>query len=834
MSHTAKNGCNCEDPLQQKECLADIINTYKDKEGALIPVLHQTQALYGYLPDEVIRQISDGLKIPYSEVNGVISFYHFFSTTQKGKYEVMVCMGTACYVRGANKVLEKFEEELDILVSQTTDDLEFTLSAVRCFGACGLAPAVSINGTVHQKVKPSEVAGIVEEYKNKPESEGDDVSSETSDTDNALSGIPAIKQPSDLLNLKGMFEEEINVRLNHIHPDSDGNYAAGAKRHVMVCSGSGCSSCGCGLVRDAFLAKINAAGISDKINIFETGCIGCCTVGTIVSVYPEGVFYQFVNDKDVEDIVESHLKNGKPVERLLRPGKDSKAKRIPLLKDIEYFAAQRKNVLKHCGVIDPSSIKDCLAVGGYQSVSKVLTSMNPEEVCDEVTKSGLRGRGGAGFPTGMKWKFAKNAPNSPKYVICNADEGDPGAFMDRSILESDPHIVLEGMLVCGFAIGSKQGFIYVRAEYALAIKRLETALSQARLLGLLGDNILGTGFKFDIEIRIGAGAFVCGEETALMNSIEGQRGEPRPRPPFPAISGLWKSPTNINNVETFANIAKIIMEGGENYAAVGTDKSKGTKVFALTGDVVNSGLCEVPMGATLKEIVFDIGGGIIDGKKFKAAQLGGPSGGCIPVKYQDIKIDYESLLEVGAMMGSGGLVVMDEDTCMVDMARFFMDFVQDESCGKCTPCRVGSKRMLEILTKITEGGGSEKDIEALRELGVGLREASLCGLGQTAPNPVLSTLMHFGDEYLAHCKDKACPAGVCKPLFHFAIEEETCTGCTLCAIKCPVKCIDGERKGMHTINQTDCTKCGLCYDICKFKAVKKIPGAAKAKGIITV
>ncbi|MFQ5645739.1 MAG: NADH-ubiquinone oxidoreductase-F iron-sulfur binding region domain-containing protein [bacterium] len=594
----------------------------------------------------------------------------------------------------------------------------------------------------------------------------------------------------------------------------------------MLCAGSGCVSSGCEAVRDALMAEIAEAGIGDRNKVVQAGCIGCCTVGPIMMVYPEGIFYQHVSPRDVPQIVESHLRNGRPVTKLLRPKTGDKKEKVAQIKEIDYFSAQKQNVLSNCGLIDPSRIEDYIAMDGYQGLYKALNGLSRDEVIAEVTKSGLRGRGGAGFPTGRKWEFAKNSAGSPKYIICNADEGDPGAFMDRSALERDPHSVLEGMIVCGYAVGSPQGYVYVRAEYPLAVERLQIALDQARSEGLLGKNILGSGFDFDVEIRIGAGAFVCGEETALMNSIEGQRGEPRLRPPYPAVSGLWKCPTNINNVETFANVPYIIREGGEEYAQLGTTGSKGTKVFALAGDAVNSGLCEVPMGATLNEIVFDIGGGIIGGRKFKAAQLGGPSGGCIPSRYGDTPIDYESLIELGAMMGSGGLIVMDEDTCMVDMAKFFMEFVQDESCGKCPPCRAGSKRMLEILTRISEGKGRMEDIDTLKVLGDEIKIASLCGLGQTAPNPVLSTLRHFMDEYVGHCQDKQCVAGVCKPLFHFDIND-SCTGCTLCARKCPVVCIEGEKKQKHVIDQAVCTKCGNCYDVCNFKAVGKVPGSAE-------
>lgn len=591
------------------------------------------------------------------------------------------------------------------------------------------------------------------------------------------------------------------------------------RAHVLVCGGTGCKSAGSKEVQLEFAKQLEQKGLSDEVMIVETGCHGFCEHGPLVIIYPEGTFYCRVKPEDVEEIVESHLFKGRIVERLLYH-EPLTHEQIPSYSEINFYKKQKRLVLEHCGAINPEQIEEYIAVGGYEALAKAITTMTTQEVIDEVKKSGLRGRGGGGFPTGMKWQFAANSVNDKKYVICNADEGDPGAFMDRSVLEGDPHKVLEGMAICGYAIGADEAYIYVRAEYPLAIKRLRIAIEQAEQMGLLGENIFGTKFSFKIHIKEGAGAFVCGEETALMASIEGRRGMPRPRPPFPAVSGLWGKPTNINNVETFANVAAIITNGADWYCGLGTEKSKGTKVFALTGKINNTGLAEVPMGITMREIIFDIGGGITGGKKFKAVQIGGPSGGCLPESMLDLSVDYDSLISVGAMMGSGGLVVMDEDTCMVDVAKFFLNFTQSESCGKCTPCREGTKRMLEILTRITEGQGREGDIELLEELAGNIKETALCGLGQTAPNPVLSTLKYFRDEYEAHIKEKRCPAGVCEKLSNYFITDK-CKGCGLCARQCPVQAISGQPRSQHVIDAAKCIKCGSCMAACPFKAIVK-------------
>ncbi|MBP5385163.1 MAG: NADH-quinone oxidoreductase subunit NuoF [Lachnospiraceae bacterium] len=593
------------------------------------------------------------------------------------------------------------------------------------------------------------------------------------------------------------------------------------RSHVLVCGGTGCTSSGSQEILHNLEEELKKNGLEDEIAIVKTGCHGLCAKGPIMVVYPDAIFYSEVKPEDVAEIVSEHLLKGRPVERLIYDENEPEESRVSL-NDTNFYKKQTRIALRNCGVINPENIDEYIATRGYEALGKVLTEMTPDEVIQLILDSGLRGRGGAGFPTGLKWRFASgNRGNVQKYVCCNADEGDPGAFMDRSVLEGDPHVVLEAMAIAGYAIGSNQGYIYVRAEYPIAIERLRIAIGQAREYGLLGKDIFGTGFDFDIDLRLGAGAFVCGEETALMTSIEGNRGEPRPRPPFPAVKGLFSKPTILNNVETWANIPQIILNGPEWFSSVGTEKSKGTKVFALGGKIHNTGLVEIPMGTTLRTVIEDIGGGIPNGKKFKAAQTGGPSGGCIPAEHFDIEIDYDNLLSIGSMMGSGGLIVMDEDNCMVDIAKFFLQFTVDESCGKCTPCRVGTKRMLEILDKITEGKGTMEDIDTLEDLAYYIKESALCGLGQTAPNPVLSTLRYFRDEYEAHIKEKKCPAGVCKSLINFYIDPDKCKGCTLCARNCPANAIKGEVRNPHVIDIEKCVKCGTCMDNCKFGAIIK-------------
>ncbi len=592
------------------------------------------------------------------------------------------------------------------------------------------------------------------------------------------------------------------------------------RSHVLVCGGTGCTSSGSQRIIDRLEKEIAAQGLSEEVGVVKTGCFGLCALGPIMIVYPEGTFYSMVQEDDIPEIVAEHLLKGRVVTRLLYE-ETTKTDKITPLNETDFYKKQHRVALRNCGVINPEDIEEYIGTGGYEALGIVLTEKKPEDVIQILLDSGLRGRGGAGFPTGLKWKFAAANGADQKYVCCNADEGDPGAFMDRSILEGDPHAVLEAMAIAGYAIGASQGYIYVRAEYPIAVKRLEIAIAQAREYGLLGKNIFESGFDFDIELRLGAGAFVCGEETALMTSIEGSRGEPRPRPPFPALKGLFQKPTILNNVETFANIPQIIVNGPEWFASMGTEKSKGTKVFALGGKINNTGLVEIPMGTTLREIVEEIGGGIPGGKKFKAAQTGGPSGGCIPAEHLDVPIDYDNLIAIGSMMGSGGLIIMDEDTCMVDIAKFFLEFTVDESCGKCTPCRIGTRRMLEILEKITKGQAEMEDLNRLEELCSHLKTSSLCALGQTAPNPVLSTLRYFREEYIAHIVDKKCPAGVCKDLLHYKIDPDKCKGCTLCARTCPADAIIGSVREVHMINPEKCVKCGACMEKCRFGAIYK-------------
>lgn len=592
------------------------------------------------------------------------------------------------------------------------------------------------------------------------------------------------------------------------------------RSHVLVCGGTGCTSSGSQQIMETLKEEIKKAGLENEVSVVQTGCHGLCALGPIMIVYPDASFYSMVKVEDIPEIVQEHLLKGRVVTRLLYQETVTPAG-VKALIDTDFYKKQHRIALRNCGIINPEVIEEYIGTGGYQALGKVLTEMTPDDVIQCLLDSGLRGRGGGGFPTGLKWKLAKQNDADQKYVCCNADEGDPGAFMDRSVLEGDPHAVLEAMAIAGYAIGANQGYIYVRAEYPIAVERLKIAINQAREMELLGKDIFGSGFDFDIDLRLGAGAFVCGEETALMTSIEGNRGEPKPRPPFPAQKGLFGKPTILNNVETYANIPQIILNGPEWFASMGTEKSKGTKVFALGGKIHNTGLVEIPMGTTLREVIEEIGGGIPNGKKFKAAQTGGPSGGCIPAEHFDIPIDYDNLISIGSMMGSGGLIVMDETDCMVDIAKFFLEFTVEESCGKCTPCRIGTKRMLEILTKITKGTATMEDLDKLEKLCYYVKENSACGLGQTAPNPVLSTLRYFRDEYEAHIKEKRCPAGVCKALLSYHIDADKCKGCTLCARNCPVGAIIGSVKNPHIIDTDKCVKCGACMEKCKFGAIYK-------------
>lgn len=593
------------------------------------------------------------------------------------------------------------------------------------------------------------------------------------------------------------------------------------RAHVLVCGGTGCTASNSEAIIDTFNEELKKHELDKEVQVVRTGCFGLCEAGPICIVYPEGAFYSQLKVENIPLIVEEHLLKGRIVKDLLYKGAFEKDT-IRSLDQVDFYKKQRRIALRNCGVIDPENIKEYIAVDGYKALGKCLTEMKPEDVINVVQQSGLRGRGGGGFPTGKKWEFASKSKNDKKYVVCNADEGDPGAFMDRSILEGDPHAVIEAMAIAGYAIGADEGYVYVRAEYPIAVKRLQIAINQAKELGLLGENIFNSGFNFDLKIRLGAGAFVCGEETALLNSIEGKRGMPRPRPPFPAVKGLWQKPTLLSNVETYANITQIILNGPDWFSSMGTEKSKGTKVFALTGKINNTGLVEIPMGTTLREVIYEIGGGIPNDKKFKAVQTGGPSGGCITTDHLDTPIDYDNLIQLSSMMGSGGMVVMDEDNCMVDVAKFFLNFTMDESCGKCPPCRIGTKRLYEILEKITSGQGEESDIERLETLCYNIKASALCGLGQTAPNPILSTLRFFRDEYEAHINEKRCPAGVCQELLEFKVVPELCKKCGICAGKCPTNCISGEKgKTVYAIDKDKCIKCGACLEACPFKAIIK-------------
>lgn len=638
-----------------------------------------------------------------------------------------------------------------------------------------------------------------------------------------------INSLKELRELKEKYKDQLDHRLidleEHISPNvtsKSSNSAVKSHKYVdiLVCGGTGCEASGSVDVTEVFKKEINNAGLENSVHVIKTGCFGFCEKGPIVKIMPDNIFYIEITPEKAKQIVEEHILKGNIVGKCVYKLPNTED-RIPKQSDLPFYKKQMRIALRNCGLINPEDIRESIAMNGYEALGRSLIELSPDEVINEIKRSGLRGRGGGGFPTGVKWEMTKKSQSEVKYVICNADEGDPGAFMDRSILEGDPHSVLEAMIIAGYCMGANKGFIYIRAEYPLAINRLRIAIKQAYEAGLLGENILGSKFSFDIDLVYGAGAFICGEETALINSVEGGRGEPTVKPPYPSQIGLWKKPTNINNVETLANINPILLKGADWYSSIGTEKSKGTKVFALAGKINNVGLVEVPMGTTLREIIFELGGGIKNNKKFKAVQTGGPSGGCIPEKYLDTPIDYESLTEIGSMMGSGGMIVMDEDDCMVNISKFYLEFSVDESCGRCTACRIGNKRLLENLTEITEGKGTMEHLEGLKELGYIIKDASLCGLGQSSPNPVLSTMNFFWDEYVAHVKDKDCPAGVCSALSKYHINPEKCVGCTVCAKTCPVSAISGEVKKIHEINKETCIKCGACEAKCKFNAITR-------------
>ncbi|MDA8242917.1 MAG: NADH-quinone oxidoreductase subunit NuoF [Elusimicrobia bacterium] len=757
---------------------------YGDRKGSLIPLLQLIQSRFGYLPRPAIERLAERMGVAPAEIIAVYSFYAQFRTTPVGKHHIKVCHGTACHVAGADKVSSALHEELGIGHGQTTQDGEFSVEDVACLGCCSLAPVVMVQDETHGGVTPDKVKKLVKETR--------------------AGGCACAEAAGKAAKAPGSARPAPGVSLVRVGMGSCG-VAAGARKTLAA-------------VTEA------AAQAGLDVPVMSTGCNGMCHEEPLLEVVQDGhsYFYGKATPETAGRVMRQHVLEGKPVTESLLISPDKPASSNP------FYAKQQRIVLRNCGVIDPDSIEAYEKAGGYSALRKVLTSMKPEQVIAEVSASGLRGRGGAGFPTGTKWKFAAAVPSDgEKYMICNGDEGDPGAFMDRSVLESDPHAVLEGLMIAAYAVGANKGVFYVRAEYPLAVRRINKAIEEAEKKGLLGKNILGTGFSFTAYLKEGAGAFVCGEETALIASVEGKRGMPRIRPPYPVQSGVFGHSTTINNVETLACVPWILSNGAPAFNRFGTEKSKGTKVFALAGKIARGGLVEVPMGLTLREVVNEVGGGVPGGRKLKAVQMGGPSGGCIPESLLDTPIDYDSLNATGAIMGSGGMVVMDDTTCMVDVARFFLKFTQNESCGKCTFCRVGTKRMLEILERICAGKGKLEDLDTLKSLGESIKKSSLCGLGQTAPNPVLTTMRYFEDEYRAHITDKSCPAGVCKPLIHYEINPN-CTGCTLCARRCPVKAISGEPKKLHVIDDSICTRCGVCKDVCRFKAVDVVPGPAAA------
>lgn len=728
-----------------------VLRQYQDDSTSLIMILQQAQAIYGYLPQEVIYHVAERTGNSPAKVMGVATFYSYFRLKPMGIYQIMLCDGTACHVNGSDRIRAAITQELGIHNGETTEDGMFTLNEVACLGCCSLAPVMMINGDTYGNLTPEKTINILRQLRQRESGEG--------------------------------------IR-------------------ILVGQGSCGVSAGAGRVAKVLAGHMTA---TDSFTVETTGCIGMCYLEPIVDIYEgEKLLHRLVKvtETDALGIVEAvRKKDFSKLEAMFISDEDAR-----------FLKKQKRVALRHCGVVDPTSIDDYIKNDGYKAIDKAL-HMTPEEVIEEIKVSGLAGRGGAGFPTWFKWNAARNAEGEHKHLICNADEGDPGAFMDRAVIESDPHSLIEGMLIGAYAIGASDMYVYIRAEYPLAVERLGNAIEQARSRGLLGENILGSGFSCDLNIKIGAGAFVCGEETALIESMEGKRGMPRLKPPFPAQSGYLNEPSNINNVETFANVAWIINNGGAAFAAMGTENSKGTKVFALTGKVQRGGLVEVPMGNSLRDVIFDIAGGIKNGRSYKAVQMGGPSGGCIPADLVDTPIDYKALSATGAIMGSGGMVVMDDSTCMVNIARFFLDFTARESCGKCVPCRIGTTRMMEILNRICDGQGQEGDIEMLEQLCVSIKDGSLCGLGQTAPNPVLTTIRYFRDEYEAHIRDKKCPAHECSALLKISIDPTKCKGCTVCARKCPVECISGERKTPHVIDQSSCIKCKQCVSSCKFDAI---------------
>jgi NADH-quinone oxidoreductase subunit F len=793
--------------------LDGILERYKRNPGQIIAILHELQDRETYLPEEDLRYIARELAIPTSQIFHISTFYKAYSLKPRGKHQCNVCMGTACHVRGAPLILEEIERKLNVKAGDTTPDLEFSLSTVNCVGACSLAPIVTIDGEYYGNMRASQAGRLIERVK------AGAISSSRRLRGKSAAGLAEVRE----LEAAPFFSSaaDLSRHLTGLKAAEDPTLP-----YLAVCGGPGCLAMGS---RDVYLAlkeNIEKNSLSDKVRLKFTGCHGFCEKGPLMVVFPQEVFYASLHPRDVEDILDSVLVQKVPVERLLYSNGDGSG-RILRESDIPFYSRQSRLLIGNNRLIDPESINDYLKIGGYSALPKALFEMTPEQIIQEVTKAGLRGRGGGGFLTGFKWETCRNAHGSIRYVIINADEGDPGAFMDRAVLEGNPHSVLEGLIIAAYAISygvsPAQGFIYVRHEYPLALKVFSRAVEQARACGLLGKNILGkAGFDFDVQINQGGGAFVCGESSALMASIEGKPGEPRAKYIHTVHKGIHNQPSNLNNVETYANVPLIINRGSGWYSSMGTANSKGTKIFSLVGKIHNTGLVEVPMGITMREIVYGIGGGIRSGRKFKAIQTGGPSGGCLPESLLDLPVDFDELTKVGSMMGSGGMIVMDENTCMVDVARYFLNFLQEESCGKCTPCREGIKQILHILNRVCEGQGREGDLRKLVELGNAVQDASLCALGGSAANPLLTTIQYFEDEYQAHIRRKKCPSGVCKALIEYSIDQEKCTGCMACIKPCPRNGITGELKKPHWLDKHQCIKCGICFDVCKFDAVVRL------------
>ena len=797
--------CDRPDHACGASLVHEIIDRYGGNPEMLIPMMQDIQTAEGYLPKEHLRTLAQELGVPLSRIYGVATFYASFRLQPKGEHTITLCMGTVCYLKGADKISAVIQEEFQVTPGGTSPDGKFSFAPVNCLGACALAPVMVVDGEYFGGLSATSARDMLHKI---------------------AAGKQVVRANAKPAQSSG--EKTVSVMTARLENAGDlAEYCAqllaersAPRPGVRVCIGTGCTAKGARQVLARFQESAAAEHGGVTVETKCTGCHGFCERGPIVVVDPGNVFYQGVKPEDVPEIIVETALGGRLVERLLYQDGMPKPARSP--DEIPFYQAQQRIVLAHNGVVDPTSIDDYIAAGGYAALAKVLAAMTPEAVIEEITRSGLRGRGGGGFLTGRKWRTARDTHGEPKYVIANGDEGDPGAFMDRSLMEGSPHSVLEGMIVGAYAIGSSQGYIYVRHEYPLAVEHLAMAMEAARELGLLGENILGSGFNFDIRINRGGGAFICGESTALMVSLEGRVGEPRAKYIHTVEAGFHGKPSLLNNVETWANVPPIILRGADWFASLGTAKSKGTKVFSLVGKVKNTGLVEVPMGMTLRQIIYQIGGGIRGDKPFKAVQTGGPSGGCIPAAHLDEPVDFDRLTELGSMMGSGGMIVMDADTCMVNIARYFLRFLKDESCGKCTPCREGIAQMLHILDGIAGGKGQPGDIERLEELAVLLEDTALCALGKTAANPVLSTLRYFRDEYRTHIEEKHCPAKECRGLFRYKIETEACTGCGVCRKKCPVEAIAGEKKQPHLIDWDKCTSCGACFDVCRFGAVKKV------------